>query len=400
MWRRRLWLAAFAGLALAAGLGAGAAWYSHINRPDYRMRQGREALRRHDWDAARHQADRLENAGHPDHAHLLRGQAHLHVGEWTEAILEYNAIRHDQLEVLAEASLVYGLGFLSVGKLVEAERLLRYVLDVRPDDTDAHRGLAKLYYERGALNHAIKHLGKWSRLAPEDGEPHRWLGLAYTDLDADAPAAEQYQLALTKKLSPQLGKEVVVEWAELLVKQRQYAEALACLEGGKIEAFRESLPVRELRAECLYGMGQVDDAARILDRVLTASPDAPRALRVRALIHAATGETGEAVVLLERALRIDAHDHASRYQLALAYEALGRPREAAGQRQLLKQTEDLLRQWADLSQEASAKPTDPQVRRRLAEVCTELGKPEMAQRWLRAAAACPTDPAPSSEGAG
>src|SRR5262249_8741037 len=158
---------------------------------------------------------------------------------------------------------------------------------------------------------------KWSQLVPEDGEPHRWLGLAYADLDADAPAAEQYRLALTKKLSPQLGQQVVVEWAELLVKQRQFAEALACLEGEKVEALRESLAVRELRAECLYGVGQADDAARILDRVLAASPNAPRALRVRALIHATAGETGEAVVLLDRALRIDAHDHGSRYQLAL-----------------------------------------------------------------------------------
>jgi predicted Zn-dependent protease len=146
-------------------------------------------------------------------------------------------------------------------------------------------------------------------------------------------------------------------------------------------------------------VGQADDAARILDRVLAASPDAPRALRVRALIHAAASETGEAVVLLERALRIDAHDHASRYQLALAYAALGRPQEAAEQQRLLKQTEDLLKQWADLNQEADAKPTDPQIRRRLAEVCTELGKPEMAQRWLRAADACPTDPASGPEGA-
>jgi tetratricopeptide (TPR) repeat protein len=394
MQTRRRWLAACAGLALVAGLGAGGAWYYHSNRPEYRLRQGREALRRHDWAAARQQADGLENSGHPDHAHLLRGQIHLHQGELTEAIREYNAIRHDKPEVLAEASLVYGLGLLSVGKLVEAERLLRYVLDVRPNNTEAHRGLAKLYYERGALSHAIKHLEKWSRLVPHDGEPHRWLALAYADLDADEPAAEQYRLALTKKLSPRLGQEVVVEWAELLVKQRQFAEALDCLERGQLEAHRESLPVRELRAECLYGVGQGDDAAHILDRVLAANPDAPRALRVRALIHAAAGETAEAVVLLERALRIDAHDHACRYQLALAYAALGRPQEAAEQRRLLKQTEELLRQWADLNQEASANPADSQIRRRLAEVCTELGKPEMAQRWLRAAAACPTDPAP------
>jgi tetratricopeptide (TPR) repeat protein len=396
---RRPWLAACAGLTLVVGLSAGAAWHYRCTRPEYRLQQGREALQRYDWAAARYQADCLENAGYPDHAHLLRGQVYLHQRDLAEAILEYNAIRHDQPKVLAEASLVYGLGFLSVGKLVEAERFLRYVLDVRPDDTDAHRGLAKLYYERGALKHAIRHLQQWSRLVPEAGEPHRWLGLAYADLEADEPAAEHYRLALTKTLSPQLAQEVVIEWTELLVKQRQFAEALACLERGPQTTLRDSLAVRELRAECLYGVGQVEEAARLLDRVLAANPNAPRALRIRALIHAATGEMTEAVVLLEKALRIDAHDHVSRYQLALAYAALGRPQEADEQRRLLKQTEELLRQWADLNQEASAKPADPRIRQRLAEVCTELGKPEMAQKWLRAAAACSPDPALKAEGA-
>jgi tetratricopeptide (TPR) repeat protein len=387
------WLTVFAGFALVAGIGAGVAWRYHITRPEQRLRQGREALRRHDWAAAWEQADCLETSGYPDHAHLLRGQIHLRRGDLTEAILEYNAIRHDQPEVLAEASLVYGLGFLSVGKLVEAERLLRYVLDVRPDDVEAHRGLAKLHYERGALTHAVKHLEKWSRLAPNEGEPHRWLGFAYDGLGADGPAVEQYRLALAKSLSPRLGEEVVVELAELLVKQRQFAEALVCLEGRKFETLKEPSVVLELRAEALNGVGKGADAARILDRLLAESPDSPRALRVRALIHTSAGETGEAARLLERAVRIDAHDHASRYQLALAYEALGRPHEAAEQRRLLKRTEELMKELADLNQEASAKPADPQIRRRLAEVCTELGKLDLAQRWLRAAAACPPAPA-------
>jgi tetratricopeptide (TPR) repeat protein len=396
---RRRWLAAFAVLALVAGLGAIGVWYYHSTRPEYRLRQGQDALRRYDWAAARSQADRLENSGHSDHAHLLRGQIHLHQGELTEAILEYNAIRHDQPEVLAEASLVYGLGFLSVGKLVEAERFLRYVLDVRPDETDAHRGLAKLYYERGALTYAIRHLEKWSRLVPQAGEPHRWLGLAYADLGADGPAVEHYRQALAKSLSPSLGEEVVVELVELLLKQRKYAEALVCLEGRKLEAFPKPSHVLALQAECLYGAGKGDDAAQTLDRVLTKIPVSPRALRVRAQLHAEAGATEAAVVLLEKALRADPHDVECRYQLAQAYQALGRPLEAAEQLRLLEQTKELLRQLSDLSQEADAKPSDSQIRRSLAEVCTKLGKPDLAQMWQRAASFCPPDPAPSPEGA-
>jgi tetratricopeptide (TPR) repeat protein len=389
---RRRWFLAFAGFALVSGLSAGAVWHYRVNRPEHRLQQGREALRRHDWDAVREQADRLERSGYPDQAHLLRGQVHLHLGDLADAIREYNAIRHDQPEVLAEASLVYGLGFLSLGKLVEAERLLRYAVEVHPDEIDAHRGLAKLHYERGALTLAVKHLETWSRLAPDEGEPHRWLGLVYDGLGADRPAVEHYRLALAKGLSPRLGDDVALELVELLVKQRECAAGLACLKQRDFKTYRNPSLVLELRAECLYGVGRGAEAAQILDRLLAAGPSSPRPLRVRAQVHGAAGETGAAAALLEKALQLDAHDHASRYQLAQAYEALGRRKEAAEQQCLLEQTEELMKQLSDLNREADERPTDSRVRRRLAEVCTRLCKPELARMWLRAAAACPPDP--------
>jgi tetratricopeptide (TPR) repeat protein len=396
MWTRRRWLGAWTGLALLVGLGTAAALHYHANRLDHHLRQGREALQRRNWAAARQQAEWLERAGHPDHAHLVRGQIDLHHGDLAGAILEYNAIRHDRPEVLVEASRAYGLAFLSVGKLVEAERFLLYVLDVSPDDVDAHRGLARVHYERGALTRAVSHLEKWSRLVPEAGEPHRWLGLAYDGLGADAPAVRHYRLALEKGVSPRLAREVTVELAESLVKQRQFAEALACLDRGDAESLRDAPPAPELRAESLYGVGRGADAARILDQILREGTASPRALRVRALIHAAAGETSDAVALLEKALRTDPHDHASRYQLAQAYQSLGRSEEAAEQHRLLEKTRELLDQLADLNQQASEKPTDPRVRRRLAEVCMRLGKPDLAQMWLQAAESCPLEPGPGA----
>jgi Flp pilus assembly protein TadD len=117
---------------------------------------------------------------------------------------------------------------------------LLYVVGVHPDNVDAYRGLAKIHYERGALTLALKHLEQWSRLAPEDGEPHRWMGLVFDRLVASAPAVEQYKLALSRKLSPQLRDEVRVDLAELLIKQGDGAEALAT-------AAHPGDPVRTLR---------------------------------------------------------------------------------------------------------------------------------------------------------
>jgi Flp pilus assembly protein TadD len=96
-----------------------------------------------------------------------------------------------------------------------------------------------------------------------------------------------------------------------------------------------------------------------------------------------------AVPLLQRALRIDPHDYASRYQLVLAYRTLDRRREADVEQHLLDQTQKDLTRISELNQETSKRPWDASVRLQLAALCEKLGKREMAEMWRQAAAACP-----------
>src|SRR5262249_17549366 len=95
-------------------------WRYRVTRPEYRLRQGQEAIHQGDLREAERWAAALEAAGDPDRAHLLRGQIYLSVNELNRAILEYNQIDHGQTEVLVEASLSFGLKFLDRRKLVEA----------------------------------------------------------------------------------------------------------------------------------------------------------------------------------------------------------------------------------------------------------------------------------------
>src|SRR5439155_10339594 len=136
-----MWLK-WVGISLAALLlGAGGIGWYRISRPDYRLGQGQKALLEGDVDKADALADRLQDSGYPDHAHLLRGQVYLHRQRLNEAILEYNQIRQDQENILVQASLAYGLAFLSVGRYERAEKLLLYVAGASGDNVDAHRGL-------------------------------------------------------------------------------------------------------------------------------------------------------------------------------------------------------------------------------------------------------------------
>jgi tetratricopeptide (TPR) repeat protein len=380
----RVWVRPALLVLLGLGVAAGVWWSNRPPSPDRLAADGQAAVLRGDWDAAGRAAAALEAAGDPDRAHFVRGHAYLRRARdnpdmLNRAIIEYNQIGHDRPDVLAEASLTFGLGFLSLGKPAEAERLLLYVVQVRPDDPEARRGLAAVAYDLGAMDQAAHHAGRWAELAPADGQPHRFLGVIRAGQGLDAEAAGHYRDALARDLPPHVRREAAVELAEVLVRQSQYADALAVLDA----AFPAGGGPADLRAECLYGVGRGPEAAAVLDQ----APASPRALRVRALLLADAPE--KAAPLLEEALRADPHDVASRYQLAQAYDRLDRPADAAAQRKRLERSQALLKELTELSREAADRPKDGAVRRRLAEVCRDLDRPALAEMWDRAAAACP-----------
>jgi len=338
----------------------------------------------------------LEASGHRDHAHLLRGQSLLRRGQLNEALLEYNAIDRERKDLLAEASMVFGLGLYFHGHLVEAEKLLLHAVHELPDNVDVRRGLAALYYDRGAMRDALRHLQKWAELAEDDGMPYRFMAVIYQGLSATGPAAENCAKALERSLPPDVREASLVELAEVHLERTEYADALACLE--RLSADVLARPkAQECWAECLVGMGRPAEAIAILEPLLAVQTPSPRAVGLRAKTHAAAGEDAPAIALLEKALRLDAHDCSSRYQLALLYTKQKRLAEADEQFRLLASSQQLFTQLSDLNQQAVARTTDAAIRRRLADLCSQLNKPELAQMWLKAANSCPSEAIPSAQ---
>jgi tetratricopeptide (TPR) repeat protein len=385
--RRRLWrwlLLAAVGLGLA---GSGAVRWYQTTRPEYRLRVGREAVRRADFAAARAAAGSLEAGGHREHACLLRTAIALELDRPDSAVAELNRIKATELRL--EGATLYGEWLVRhQAQPAEAERLFRFVLSERPDDLVAHRGLAAIYYDQGAWALAVVHLLRWAALDPRDGRPNRFAGLIYKDMDLFAPATVCYRDALRRELKPAVVQEVREELAECLVKQSQYAEALQVLRDCGPRA--EEVPALiALRGDCLFGLGKPAEAEALLDRALRQHPDAPDLLRVRGIMLATAERPAEAAPLFERALSQDPQDITSRHQLALAYDQMGRRDEAAKHRQTLEQTKDGLLALTKLIQQAGEKPWDVALQRRLAEMCQQLGRPELARRWLRAAANAP-----------
>jgi len=269
---------------------------------------------------------------------------------------------------------------------------LQFVLSKQPDNVEAHRGLAVLYHDQGALGQALRHLQKVADLVPHDGRPLRLMGLIYKDMERFSEAVPSYEEALRRDLPAhnreQAPAAVRKELAECLVRQNQFDKALEVLQ--QFEPLPEDVPaVEALRGECLWGRERDQEARTVLDQALVNYPNSLELLRVRGKIYLEDGNFPKAVELLENALRLDRHDHVCRYQLGQAYEKLGRKAEAEEQKRLLAQTHKDLADLHQLNLEVFNSPWDLNKRLRLIELCEKLDKPDMAAMWRKAAAFCP-----------
>ncbi len=400
------------GLAMLLGLSAGglaalgrarwgdAGWYYHPGA-EYRLRHAQALLGRGEWDRAEQIAQVLETDGYHDQAALLRAESLFRQAKPfavadqlpSAAPLLWRAI--DECHKIAtpgetrlEAVALVGQCYLFLKNRREAEQALAFVLSERPDHVEAHRGLAVLYSDQGALLPALWHLQQVARLDPRDGRPPRLMGLIYRQLMRYPEAIDAYREALDRDLTDQVAQEVREELADCFLKQLDCRQALETLDGCPAEA-NETGSYQALRAECLWGLGRVAEAKALLDKALADVPESVELLRLRAKLHLDAKEPQAAVTLLLQALDIDPQDTSSRYQLVQAYHLLGRTADVAEQQRLLDEIDKRFKEMTRLSREAMEKPWDEAVRLRLADLCEKLQKHDMAQMWRRAAAACP-----------
>ena len=380
---RRLVTVAAVVLLLAGAAAAGWFWYGNA-RPDALLARGRGAAREGDWAGAEDAADRLAARGHPDHAHLLLGETLLLRKRHAEALDEFNQIR-DEGSLRLEAAALSGQCLLRLGSLREAERAFSFVTSERPDHADAWRGLAAVYFDQGALPLALSCLEKVVELDPRDARPWRLMGLIHKDLGDHAEATACYDEALGRPPADFNPDQVRKELADCLVKSKDYERALRVIDTQL--APRERAAAAALRAQALHGLGREDEARAALDAGLKASPDDASLLKLRSQIYLEAGEARPAVALLLRALARDRHDLAGRYQLFLAYEALGLRKEAEEQRRRHGESEKATEELARLNREVAKDPWDAATLLRLADHCEGMGRAGEAAMWRRAAAA-------------
>jgi tetratricopeptide (TPR) repeat protein len=325
--------------------------------------------------------ERLERdpAWRDDHR-LLAGADRLRRGDVDGAVLFLGSIEPRGPQRLPH-QLLLGEALYQAGRMAEADQLFARLVADFPNEADAHRWVATILYDNGALNPAMASLERATQLAPDDFLPHRLMALTYVqDFRQYDDAIRHFRLALERQPPEQTRQEIQRELAQCLVFQKEFAEALDL-----VRALPESPRQQLVQIEALRGLGETDQARAIWNRLQQTSPKLEGGALLGALLDLDEGQAANARERLRTVLTREPHNVVARNQLVRACQMLGETDQAQAEAERLQASKILHERHDRLATQALAEPGNAPLRRELAELCDQLGRPADAARWRRSA---------------
>jgi tetratricopeptide (TPR) repeat protein len=372
-----------AALLVAVAAGAFAVWWG--GRPERHLARAEQALGEGDWDVALGWLAVPESVVRTrNRALLLRARAAVEQGNLAGAVRALDRVDPDGQQA-PEFAFWKARTLYAARQPMLAMTWFSKALERAPGNADIHRWLAAAAYDLGDRRAAIAALEAVTRLCPDDARAWRTLGLIFKENEADQRARVAFEAALARDL----GRDrptVQLELAEVLVRLGDVAAARSQLEacrGQVAEATRA-----DLMGQCCRLVGDRDGQRAAVDAALVTAPDHPGLLTQRAGIDLADGHPDEALRRLDRAVAADPFRSEIVYQRGLALKILGRRSEAAHDFARAAELNQLWITMSDLNAKAAQDSHDADVRDRLGRLCLELGKPDLAASWYRAALAC------------
>lgn len=257
----------------------------------------------------------------------------------------------------------------------------KYIEEGRYDATLLMEALTRGYLRQYRLGLALNCLEHWKLEEPDNPQVYYFDGLFKLDYAHAASAAvDSYRRALELDADHE---EARLGLAIALMHEKNYAEASEHLRR-LLQGQPDSLRMQVGLAECLDGLGESAEAARLMDDVLAQEPEVAPALSLRGRIALNNGELAEAESWLRQAIRCDPKDQRALYSLVLCLEKTGQDEEARQRRQQLQQLEQDLNRFSQIvTKELSERPTDPSLYCTLGEILLRSGKREEGMRWLQ-----------------
>ena len=211
-----------------------------------------------------------------------------------------------------------------------------------------------------------------------------WRGLAYEMTYANEELVlDDYRKALEREPD---NFEFRLRLAVRLTEQQKFADALPHFRD--LFARRPNQPAILLGlATCRLGLGEYDEAGRMLERLTAAEPDNGKAWAERGRAALDAGRPAEAEPLLRKGLEKAPRYAAAHFQLAQCLRQLGRAKEAQEHQEAFDGIEADWKKIREMTRRAQEYPGDAVLRCEIGLLLVRNGDPEAGAHWLQSALA-------------
>ena len=354
--------------------------------------QGRAAVEQEQWQEVRKIKNQLKEMPNANvETKFLEAVLYLNVLNYRASMQRLRQIAGDA-RIREECMIMAARIFIATGDNPGGMRTLNEMIAEYPDNVDAHRLLSAKYYDFGSLQLAMKHCQRISELAPQDPRPHRLMGLISKDFDKNELAVTHYTESLKRASGEptfQQSSEVHVELAEVQIRLRNYAAALASL---------ANLPATDMppylvanassyQAECHVALGEFDEAQQYIQQALSINAQHEHALEMHGTLAMQSGQTEQALAILLQAVQRHPGNDRILFKLSNVHRQLGNIDQAAIALAQHEKIKSLKIQYIEKNVMAAQVPTDANVRFELGKIAEQLYDVQAAASWYQAALA-------------
>jgi len=204
------------------------------------------------------------------------------------------------------------------------EELFERVENKSPQSPLIMETIARAYMDKVLYGPALACLNRWIEAEPEKAKAYYWRGWVFEQLEETDSAIKDYQRAL--ELSPDL-VAVRLQLAEIMLSKSDPPGALAYLEP-LMKQSPERPDVTALVGRCRYLQGQTEEARLLMESAVKQRPDDGPLLVALAKLELADGKPVEAEQWSRQALKYDSTNAEAEDTLEKSLRSQGRAKEA------------------------------------------------------------------------
>ena len=235
-------------------------------------------------------------------------------------------------ELTVDRALDLAFSHYNIGRLSEAERLCRLVLDKVPRQVDAMQLLGVILSQTGRCTEAVQLLRKAISQAPGHAQLYNNLGVALHRLGKPDEAVSQFNRAL--QIRPDFAKAYNNLGAALIELGRVDEAVIACAEAIRLQGDLKQahnnlgLALKKKAAISSCGAGSLQDAAASFEKAIALDPEYAEALSNLGMVLIAQGKLKEAADNLQKAVSLAPSSAEFRNNLGVLLNREGRFDEA------------------------------------------------------------------------